>query len=413
LKNNYSKLIFNYFKAFLSKGVGVIYGLILLKLLAIYLSEEDFSNYFIFYNISFYCYTVFFTIQGSAILRYYHIKGENGIVHFVNILNTFSILINLLFFSIIIFFYNVIDTFSLFTVFVLIQSLGFFNNEINYLRIKHSFDRVLYLLIAQALIAITGVLLFKEILDFRIVLIIITVSFLIPVFLFKSKKNLLLFRIINFNIIKDNLDILKYALPIVFIALANSTMSSIDQIILKYYNFDDGLSAYIANYTIAEKSVVFLLSVITLVFVPTVFKKYDKLSVNVFKDIYRVVIVFILISLPLVLILFNVSDWLTISLTNKDFLNYSWVIPYIALGGVFLGINSIVSEVFTVSKKSIILMYCYVLGMAVNLILNITFIPFYGINGAVFTTIITYIIMSMITLGLAYKQYKNIKINEN
>jgi len=411
LKNNYSKLILDYFKAFLSKGVGVIYGLILLKLLAIYLSDEDFSNYFIFYNISFYCYTVFFTIQSSAILRYFHIKGENGIVHFVNIINTVSILINLLFFGII-FFYNVIDTFSLFALFVLIQSLGFFNNEINYLRIKHSFDRVLYLLIIQALLAITGILLFKEILDFRRVLMIIAISFLIPVFLFKSKKNLLLFKKIKFNIIKDNLDVVKYSLPIVFIALANSTMSSIDQIILKYYNFHEGLSAYIANYTVAEKSVVFLLSIITLVFVPTVFKKYNKLTINVFKDIYNVVIVFVLISLFLLLILFNFSDLLTVTLTNKDFLNYSWAIPYIAFGGIFLGINSIVSEVFTVAKKSIILMYSYVLGMIANLILNITFIPIYGITGAVFTTIGTYIIMLMITLSLAYKLYIKIKIDE-
>ena len=188
-------------------------------------------------------------------------------------------------------------------------------------------------------------------------------------------------------------------------------MSSIDQIILKYYNYTEGLSAYIANYTIAEKSVVFLLSVITLVFVPTVFKKYNKLSLNVFKDIYQVVLIFILISSMILVALLFLSNWLTILLTNKDFIGYSWVIPYVAFGGLFLGINSIVSEVFTIAKKTIILMYCYILGMLANLILNIIFIPLYGITGAVFTTIGTYIIILIITLSFAYKEYKNIKNN--
>jgi O-antigen/teichoic acid export membrane protein len=50
--------------------------------------------------------------------------------------------------------------------------------------------------------------------------------------------------------------------------------------------------------------------------------------------------------------------------------------------------------------------------MIANLILNITFIPIYGITGAVFTTIGTYIIMLMITLSLAYKLYIKIKIDE-
>ena len=405
LKINLSSLVLNYLKAFLSKGVGVIYGLILLKLLASFLSNNDFSNYYIFYNISLYSFTIFFTIQGSAILRYYYIKGEANVVRFVNMLNTFSALIKLFVF-VILFFLKLVEGYTLLAVFILIQSYGLFNNEINYLRIKHSFNRVLYLLIVQAFLSIIGVLFFREILDFRIVLIIVGISFLIPIFLFKSRKNLSFFRKINFSVIKDNVEIVKYAAPIVFIALSTSTMSSMDQIILRYFNYTEGLSAYIANYTISEKSVIFLLSVISLVFVPTVFKKYNKLSINVFKDIYRVVLIFIVIALAVVGILFFIRDWMTITLTNKEYVGYSWVIPFIAVGGIFLGINSIVSEVFTVAKKTITLMYCYLLGMASNLILNIIFIPFYGITGAVFTTISTYIIMLMITLILAYKEYK-------
>lgn len=406
-----NKLILNYLKAFLSKGVGVIYGLILLKLLSIYLPESDFSNYYIYYNISFYIYIFFFSIQANAILRYYYIKGKKNIEKFVNSFNTLSILINL-FFLIVFLLFDIYELNTLIAIFLLIHALGFFNNEINYLRITHSFDKVLYLFIAQAVISISGITIFNDSLDFNVVLIIISISFITPVFIFKNKKNFFVLGKIDFDLIKKNFDVVKYALPIVFIAISNSTMSSMDQIILNYYEYSEGLSSYIANYTIAEKSVVFLLSIITLVFVPTVFKKYDYLTKNVFKDIFKVVFVFTFLSSIIVFLLFHVSESLTITFTTIDFIDYSWVIPYIAIGGIFLGVNSIISEVFTVSKKTIILMICYISGMFTNFFLNIIFIPIYGIIGAVFTTIVTYVIMLFTTLFFSYLEFKKLDSNE-
>lgn len=406
-----NKLILNYLKAFLSKGVGVIYGLILLKLLSIYLPESDFSNYYIYYNISFYIYIFFFSIQANAILRYYYIKGEKNIEKFVNSFNTLSILINL-FFLIVFLLFDIYELNTLIAIFLLIHALGFFNNEINYLRITHSFDKVLYLFIAQAVISISGITIFNDSLDFNVVLIIISISFITPVLIFKNKKNFFVLGKIDFDLIKKNFDVVKYALPIVFIAISNSTMSSMDQIILNYYEYSEGLSSYIANYTIAEKSVVFLLSIITLVFVPTVFKKYDYLTKNVFKDIFKVVFVFTFLSSIIVFLLFHVSESLTITFTTIDFIDYSWVIPYIAIGGIFLGVNSIISEVFTVSKKTIILMICYISGMFTNFFLNIIFIPIYGIIGAVFTTIVTYVIMLFTTLFFSYLEFKKLDSNE-
>jgi O-antigen/teichoic acid export membrane protein len=338
------------------------------------------------------------------------LKGEENIVNLVNMLNTFSVLINFLVF-IILFLFHYVDGYTLFAVFLLIQSYGLFNNEISYFRIKQSFDRVLYLLFIQALLAISGLFLFREVLEYRLVLIIVALSFLVSIFLFRTKHSQMFFHKLDFIKIRKFADIIEYCSPMVFISLATSTMSSMDQFILRYYNYTEGLSAYIANYTIAEKSIVFLLSIISLVFVPNVFKKYDKLSLNVFKSIYRIVVIFIIISIIIVIALFFLGEWLTILLSNKSYSGYSWVIPYIGIGGIFLGINSIVSEVFTVAKKTMVLMYCFIIGMTTNFILSIIFIPLYGISGAVFTSICSYLIMLIITLILVYKEYNNTKYN--
>ena len=180
-------MILNYLKAFLSKGVGVIYGLILLKLLSVYLPESDFSNYYIFYNISFYIYIFFFSVQANAILRYYYIKGEKNIERFVNSFNTLSLLVNLFFLTVFLLF-DIYEPNTLIAIFLLIHALGFFNNEINYLRITHSFDKVLYLFVTQAIISIAGITILNISLDFNVVLIIISISFITPVLSSRTKK---------------------------------------------------------------------------------------------------------------------------------------------------------------------------------------------------------------------------------
>ena len=91
----------------------------------------------------------------------------------------------------------------------------------------------MYLFVTQAIISIAGITILNISLDFNVVLIIISISFITPVFIFKNKKNLFVLGKIDFDLIKKNFDVVRYALPIVFIAISNSTMSSMDQIILK------------------------------------------------------------------------------------------------------------------------------------------------------------------------------------
>ena len=113
------------------------------------MNEFDFSNYFISYNFVLYFSTLFFTLQGSAVLRFYHILGENNINKFYGILNTISVIsLAFLFINSIIFTTLKID--FLIIIFFLIIFYSLFMNEINFLRIKHLFDKVLRILLVEA-----------------------------------------------------------------------------------------------------------------------------------------------------------------------------------------------------------------------------------------------------------------------
>jgi len=395
----------NYFISTVSKLISIFYGLSLLKILSSFMNEFDFSNYFISYNFVLYFSTLFFTLQGSAVLRFYHILGENNINKFYGILNTISVIsLAFLFINSIIFTTLKID--FLIIIFFLIIFYSLFMNEINFLRIKHLFDKVLQLIFIQFFSSITLLLIFRNDLNLKVSLLIISFSFFISFIFIRYNTISSIFNKVSFNYLSKHFQIFKYSFPILLIALFNFMISSFDQYLLKYFGYNDDLAAYIANYNIAEKSIVTLLSIITLVFVPKVFRKYKNLEKETFKDVFNIVFVFIFLSTIILFVLFFYHEIFTIILTNKIYVYLSWIIPYIGFAGIFLGINSLFSEILTVSKKTYKILISYTIGVFINIVLNIIFIDKYGIISALFSSIISYIAMTIVTLYFVYKEYK-------
>ncbi len=385
--------------------ISIFYGLSLLKILSSFMNEFDFSNYFISYNFVLYFSTLFFTLQGSAVLRFYHILGENNINKFYGILNTISVIsLAFLFINSIIFTTLKID--FLIIIFFLIIFYSLFMNEINFLRIKHLFDKVLQLIFIQFFSSITLLLIFRNDLNLKVSLLIISFSFFISFIFIRYNTISSIFNKVSFNYLSKHFQIFKYSFPILLIALFNFMISSFDQYLLKYFGYNDDLAAYIANYNIAEKSIVTLLSIITLVFVPKVFRKYKNLEKETFKDVFNIVFVFIFLSTIILFVLFFYHEIFTIILTNKIYVYLSWIIPYIGFAGIFLGINSLFSEILTVSKKTYKILISYTIGVFINIVLNIIFIDKYGIISALFSSIISYIAMTIVTLYFVYKEYK-------
>ena len=395
----------NYFISTVSKLISIFYGLSLLKILSSFMNEFDFSNYFISYNFVLYFSTLFFTLQGSAVLRFYHILGENNINKFYGILNTISVIsLAFLFINSIIFTTLKIDFLIIFFFLIIFYSL--FMNEINFLRIKHLFDKVLQLIFIQSFSSITLLLIFRNDLNLKVSLLIISFSFFISFIFIRYNTISSIFNKVSFNYLSKHFQIFKYSFPILLIALFNFMISSFDQYLLKYFGYNDDLAAYIANYNIAEKSIVTLLSIISLVFVPKVFRKYKNLEKETFKDVFNIVFVFIFLSTIILFLLFFYHEIFTIILTNKIYVYLSWIIPYIGFAGIFLGINSLFSEILTVSKKTYKILISYTIGVFINIVLNIIFIDKYGIISALFSSIISYIAMTIVTLYFVYKEYK-------
>lgn len=398
----------NYIKAGFSKIIVILYGLLLLKILSISLNSNDFADYFIYYNLVLYLSTIMFGTQSAVLLRFYYIMGNRKSFILFNNLNNFIVL---LLFIILTFLNIFIDSYNFLMIFLTGLFYGLYLNQINISRIRSNFNEILLYVLYQSIIHIGFLYIFRANLTFINSLIFLVLSFIFSILLVQKEFNWKLFYLkINFKIILRYKNNIKYAIPIVLIGLFNFMLSSMDQYFLMFYGYKNDLPGYIANYNIAEKSVTAVISIISLVFVPTIFKKYKKLEIDTFKDVAKVSGYFLIISILIVCLLYVKSMDLSALLTSEKFIHQSWIIPYIAFGAIFLGLNSIASEILTVQYKTLTLLYCYFFGFFINFIINLFFVKNYGIYGAVMGTIISYVVMYITTLLYVYREYRLIKL---
>lgn len=117
---------------------------------------------------------------------------------------------------------------------------------------------------------------------------------------------------------------------------------------------------------------------------------------------------FMLLAIPAV---FGVSilskPLLTVLSTPEIAANGYLITPFVALGAFLLGIYGIVSQVLSLEKKTKIIGSLWMTAAIVNIILNILFVPHFGIVAAAISTLIAYGIAFAVSL---FYSRKNIEI---
>lgn len=396
----------------LIKGITVLCWFIIIKLSSIYLDPDSFGNFSIAFSISTCIAIVLFGWQSSAALRFYHEVDPK--------LSYYNVLLK-----------------TLFKPFLLYLSIGIiacvvsyfcFSNEINWIVISIIPLSILYGLF----MLIVPILRIKRDLKFYLRLLLIQSTSLIvisiPLLRFYGWKGVTvafalsyLFVLLYFIFIKRNQfysiwkvktntklvsQMMSYGWPVVFICFFSQLLSSLDQIVLKYNGYNNEVGIYAANYNIAEKSVFAFLTIFVSAFTPIFYKNINSPKNDFLSQIRKGVLQFLLFALPLVLLLAIFSRTISTIFTNEMYIKGHWIIPIISCSGIFVGIASFYSEALIVVKKTKLLAVIYGMAMLVNLILNIVFIPRFGILAAVFSTFTAYFALFVLVYIYAIKTHK-------
>jgi len=128
----------------------------------------------------------------------------------------------------------------------------------------------------------------------------------------------------------------------------------------------------------------------------------DKDAPQIFSKLttyYMMVIIFVGLAISLF------SGEIIHILTTPQFYEASKIVPIIVLSFVFIGMYMMMTNQIFYMKKTHYFIYISGIAATVNIVLNFILIPKYGIMGAAYTTLISFVLFFVLTYIISIKIY--------
>lgn len=197
----------------------------------------------------------------------------------------------------------------------------------------------------------------------------------------------------DFSVLKPYL---AFALPLLPLGLFDILINSSDRYIVGFFKGAAAVGIYSATYNVGFLAVVFIFP-IAYILSPTVFKLFDEGKIeNVKMYLSYSLKYFLLFSIPAVFGLTMLAKAMLATLATSEFVvwNSMLVVLMVSLGAVFYGVQAIYAQVIMLEKKQNFFVAIFGIGVAVNVILNIIFIPYFGVIAAAASTLVAYVIVA-------------------
>lgn len=197
-------------------------------------------------------------------------------------------------------------------------------------------------------------------------------------------------------------DMVKFALPLIPSVMMAWVLSLSDRYILLHYYGDTAVGLY----GIGARFVTLLNVVINAITTAyTTFAFSSKDEKNAKKKYYYI---FNVVSLVLIFISFTVSLFskeIIHLMTNEAYASSYVIIRDLMFGQVFYAMSTIVSYGMIFQKKSVYSLISVSVAAVINLVLNLIFIPRYGLIAAAATTLVGYLVSMVVAYYYSEKLY--------
>jgi O-antigen/teichoic acid export membrane protein len=191
------------------------------------------------------------------------------------------------------------------------------------------------------------------------------------------------------------------------ITLASFVMQISDRYVIGFYMGAEKVGIYSAAYGIAVIPLV-LSTYLVYVLGPTVYKLYDNGEIDKAKTylLYSWKY-YLMLAIPSAFGLSILARPLLLKMTTSKFVpDGIYIIPLVGVGIVFWGMEQIFGISLLVYKRRKIFLIAFICGAGANFILNVIFMRQYGIIVGAITTLIAYIIITIIIGYSARRRFK-------
>lgn len=196
-----------------------------------------------------------------------------------------------------------------------------------------------------------------------------------------------------------------FGAPLIFMTAAATILNITDRVIIERFGSLSDLGVYTLAFKIGSLSNLLIIGTFALGFLPIAFKKFGDENFNRFFSKMFTYFMVLCIVLTLGISLFGKEGIKILSSENPDYWIAIILVPFIAFVFLFKALQTYLSYVFFLIKKTKYHAYVTVFGLVINLALNLALIPFFGMYGAIAATGLSYILMSIYTYRLAQGKY--------
>ena len=203
---------------------------------------------------------------------------------------------------------------------------------------------------------------------------------------------------------------LAFGLPILPMGLFEMLINSSDRYVIGFFKGASAVGVYSATYNVGLLAAVFIYP-ISYILSTTIFKFFDEGKIDKVKLYLSYSLkYFLLLSIPSVFGLTILAKTLLRSLTTSDFvlMNSMFIVLWVSLGAVIYGVQVIYGQIIMLEKNTKFFVFAFGIGVVVNLVLNIIFVPYFGAIAAAATTLLAYFVVGLIVY---FKSVKYIKFN--
>ena len=206
----------------------------------------------------------------------------------------------------------------------------------------------------------------------------------------------------NWGMLKSSL---KYSLPVIPTLLSAWVLNLSDRIFIERYFSLADVGIYSMGYKLADTLLIFSVGFFTAyspLFFKTAISVLDSDENNILISINNQ---FVLAILLVSSIAFMVAEEVVTILLDPKYYESYLIFKLIIVGYVFHIIFGLVNSSFAQGKKMITMMFINLGSAILNIALNMTLIPTYGIYGAAYATIISFAIFGIVKYSFARSYY--------
>ncbi len=205
---------------------------------------------------------------------------------------------------------------------------------------------------------------------------------------------------------------LRFSLPLMPMAVFAWINSMADRYVIAWFHGDEATGVYSISYAIANIAGL-LFAPIFFVFGPAITHLWERDDRPALKELllYSQKYPFLLTG-PLIIVIVFYNEWIIDTFATSEYQADPLLALLIAGGIVFMNVSSFAENFIALLHKTKVLPVIWGAGSVLNVSANLAVVPFWGLKGAAFTTLMTFVLQSLFSF-VYVRRYYPIKYNSS